>query len=88
METRVVEELQNTFICRDITLKRYVKDTSRSSQEVVNVQLGRKIVLPSKRGNKNVECFVFVDQSYYGLTSGHKTYGFSVGNKKCFETSI
>jgi hypothetical protein len=29
------------------TLERYVKDTSRSPEELVNVHLGRRTVLPS-----------------------------------------
>jgi len=46
----------------------YVKYTSRSSEEVVNVLLGgEKTVLPSELENKLVEYCVIVDQSYYGL---------------------
>ena len=44
-----------------------MKDTSRSSEEVVNVHLGRKTVLPSDLENKLVEYCVIMDQSYYGL---------------------
>jgi len=44
-----------------------VKDTSRSPEEIVNVHLGRKIVLPSELENKLVEYRVIMDQSYYGL---------------------
>jgi len=44
-----------------------VKDTSRSSEEVVNVHLGRKTVLPSELEAKRVEQCVIMDQSYYGL---------------------
>ena len=44
-----------------------MKNASRSSQKVVNVQLGRKIVLPSELGNKHVKCCVITHQSCYGL---------------------
>ena len=44
-----------------------MKDTSRSSEEVINVHLGRKAVLPSELENKLVEYRVIMDQSYYGL---------------------
>jgi len=56
------------------TLERYVTDTSRSQEELVNVHVralhnsGKKIL--------------------WTETTGHKTLGFSVGNKKRFETSI
>jgi len=67
-----------------------VKDTSRSSEEVVNVHLGRKTVLPSDLENKLVEYCVIMDQSYYGLRRQDikRMVFFSVGNKKWFETSI
>jgi len=56
------------------TLERYVKDTSRSPEELVTVHLGalhnhRKKILWTE-------------------TTGYKTHDFSVGNKKCFKTSI
>ena len=44
-----------------------MKDTSNSSEEVVNVHLGRKIVLPSELENKHLEYCVIMNQSYYGL---------------------
>ena len=44
-----------------------MKDASRSSEEVINVHLGRKAVLPSELENKLVEHCVIMDQSYYGL---------------------
>ena len=67
-----------------------MKDTSRSSEEVVNVHLGRKTVLPSDLENKLVEYCVIMDQSYYGLRRQDikRMVFFSVGNKKWFETSI
>jgi hypothetical protein len=37
------------------TLERYVKDTSRSPEELVGVYLGRRTVLPSELENKLVE---------------------------------
>jgi len=44
-----------------------VTDTSRFSEEVVNVHLGRKTVLPSELENKLVEYCVIMNQSYYEL---------------------
>ena len=44
-----------------------MKDTSRSSAEVVNLHLGRKTVLASEFENKLVKYCVIMDQSYYGL---------------------
>ena len=51
------------------TLERYVKDTSRSPEEVAYVHLGRKTVLPSELENKLLEYCVIMDQryEYYGL---------------------
>jgi len=48
------------------TLERYVKDTSRSVEELVNVKLGR-ILLPSELDNKLVQYCITMDQRYYGL---------------------
>ena len=44
-----------------------MKDTSRSPEELVNVHLGRKTVLPSDLENKLVEYCIIMNQSYYGL---------------------
>jgi len=41
--------------------------TSPSPQELVNVHLGRKTVLPSELENKLVEYCIIMGQSYYGL---------------------
>jgi len=41
--------------------------TSPSPEELVNVHLGRKTVLPSELENKLVEYCIIMDQSYYGL---------------------
>ena len=41
-----------------------MKDTSRSPEELVNVHLGRKTVLPSELENKLVEYCIIMDQSY------------------------
>ena len=49
------------------TLERYVKDTSRSQGELVNVRLGRRTVLPSKLENKRLEYYIIMDQTYHGL---------------------
>jgi hypothetical protein len=46
------------------TLERYVKDTSRSPEELVNVHLGRRTVLPSELENKLVEYCIPMDQIY------------------------
>ena len=43
------------------TLETFVKDTSRSPEELVNVHLGRETVLPRERENKLVECCVTMD---------------------------
>jgi len=44
-----------------------VKDISFSSEELVNVHLGRRTVLPSKLENKLLEYCIIMDQRYYGL---------------------
>jgi hypothetical protein len=49
------------------TLEKYVKDTSRSPEELVNVHLGRRNVLPSELENKLVEYCINMDRIYYGL---------------------
>jgi hypothetical protein len=49
------------------TLERYVKDTSRSSEDLVNVHLGRRTVLPSELENKVLEYCIIMDQRHYGL---------------------
>jgi len=49
------------------TLERHVKNTSRSPEEVENVHLGRRTVLPSELENKRVEYCIIMDQGCYGL---------------------
>jgi hypothetical protein len=49
------------------TLERYVKDTSPSPEELVNVHLRSRTVLPSEFENKLVEYCMTVDKRYYGL---------------------
>jgi len=49
------------------TLERYVKVTSRSPEELVNVHLERRIVLPCELENKFWEYCIIMDQMYYGL---------------------
>jgi hypothetical protein len=49
------------------TLKRYVKDTSRSPEELVNVSLGRRTVLLSELQNKIVEYYMIMDQRCCGV---------------------
>ena len=44
-----------------------MKDTSRSPEELVNVHLGRKTVLPSELENKLVEFCIIMNQSYNGF---------------------
>ena len=86
METRVVSKY---FSVPTGTLVRYVKDTSRSQEELVNLHLGRRTVLPSELENKLLEyCIINGPKKLRTETSGHKTHGFSVGNKKWFETCI
>jgi hypothetical protein len=52
------------------TLERYVKDISVSPEELVNVHLGRKSVLPSELENKRLEYCVIMDLILdYGLRS-------------------
>jgi hypothetical protein len=41
--------------------------TSPSPEELANVHLGRKTVLPSELENKVIEYCIIMDQSYYGL---------------------
>jgi hypothetical protein len=48
-------------------LGRYVKDTSRSPEELVNVHLGRRTVLPSELENKRLEYCIIMGQRYYKL---------------------
>ena len=57
--------ISKSFLCRELTLERFVKGTFRSSEETVNVHLGRKTVLPSQLENKHVQNCVIMDQSYY-----------------------
>jgi hypothetical protein len=49
------------------TLERYVKDKSRSPEELVNVHVGRRTVPPSELENKLSEYCIIMDQRYYGL---------------------
>jgi len=49
------------------TLEKHVKDTSRSPEEVVNVYLGRRTVLPSEIENELLDYCIIIDQRYYGL---------------------
>jgi len=49
------------------TLERYVKNTTRSPEELVYVNLGRRNVLPSELENKLLEYCIIMDQKYYGL---------------------
>ena len=75
------------------TLDTFVKDTSLSVEELVNVlvHVGRRTVLPSELKNKLVGFCIIMDQRSKILwteTLGHKRRGFSVGNNKWFETSI
>jgi len=48
------------------TLERYLKDTSRSPEQLVNVHLGRTL-LPSATENKLLKYCIIKDQRYYGL---------------------
>ena len=50
-----------------LTLERYVEDTLRSPEELVNVHLGRRTVLPSEVENKFVEYCITMNRRYYGL---------------------
>jgi hypothetical protein len=49
-----------------ITRERYVKDTSLSPEELVNVHVGSRTVLPSEL-EKLLEYCITMDQRYYGL---------------------
>ena len=48
------------------TLERYVKDTSRTVGELLNVNFGRT-VLSSELENRLVEYCITMDQRYHGL---------------------
>jgi len=48
-------------------LERYFKDTSGPPEELVNVHLGRRTVLPSELENKLVEYCIIMEQRYYEL---------------------
>ena len=43
------------------------EDVSRSPEELVNVHLGRRTVLPSEIENKLLEYCIIMDQRYHGL---------------------
>jgi hypothetical protein len=49
------------------TLERYMKGTSRSPEELINVHSGRRTVLPSEFENKLLERCIIMDQRYHGL---------------------
>jgi len=49
------------------TLERYVKDTSLSPEELVNVHVEKKTVIPNELENKLMEYCITMDQRYYGL---------------------
>jgi len=49
------------------TLERNVKDTTRSPEELVYVNLGRRTVLPSELENKLLEYCIIMDQRYSEL---------------------
>jgi hypothetical protein len=50
------------------TLERYVKDISHSTEELVNVNLGRRTVLPSELENKLFVYCLIMDRRCCGLT--------------------
>jgi hypothetical protein len=50
------------FSLMRVTLERSVKDTSRSSEELVNIPLERITLLPSEHENKLVEYYVTMNQ--------------------------
>jgi hypothetical protein len=78
------------------TLERYVKDTPLSPEELVDVHLGRRTVLPSELKNELVEYCITCSavlhnhgpEILWTEMSGYKTHDFSVGNKKWLESSI
>jgi hypothetical protein len=49
------------------TPESYVKDTTRSAEELVNMHLGRRTVLPSDLEHKLVEYCMITDERYCGL---------------------
>jgi hypothetical protein len=51
------------------TQESYVKDISLSSEELLNVYVGKSAVLPNEFQNKRVKCCMIMDQRYYGLRS-------------------
>jgi hypothetical protein len=55
------------LFCAERTLESYAKDISHSPNELVNVHLGRKTVLPSELEHKLVEYCIIMDQRYCGL---------------------
>jgi len=60
------------------TLERSVKNTSRSSEELVYMHLGRITLLPSEHGNKVVEYCITMDQRYCGLCQDIKRMAFQL----------
>jgi hypothetical protein len=63
--------------------------TSPSPEELVNVHLGRKTVLPSELENKVIKYCIIMDQSYNGLRCQDiKCMAFQLAIRNCFEASI
>jgi hypothetical protein len=54
--------------------------TSPSPENLVNVHLGRKTVLPSELENKLVEYCITMDQIYYGLRCQDMTFQLDIRN--------
>jgi len=55
------------FFVLSETLERFLKDTSLSPEELINVHIGRRTLLPTEHENKLVEYCITTDQRYYGL---------------------
>jgi hypothetical protein len=66
------------------TLERYVKDSSLSPEELVNVHVGGRTVLPNEIENELLEYCITTGKRYsvWAEPPRHKTHGSSVGNKK------
>jgi len=57
----------NYFSVPRETLESYVKDTTRSPEEIVYMNLRRRTVLPSELENKLLEYCIIMDQKSYEL---------------------
>ena len=67
-------------------LEKYMKDTSRSLEELENVHLRRRTVLHSEPESKRLEYGIVMDQRYYGLRRQDiKCLAFQLAIRNCLK---